>query len=466
MSYDGCDKRRRDMKNVAAILLAVLLAASLAGCGSGTSAQDTLSILMQTTSAMLGVSGYRMAGNINMDWGAGISGGQGQPVNMEIRAEVQNADGEMRQHMVATLGDYEVEAYIIGDVYYQYMPGQGWMKMSTGAYQTQNMSMGFVDAAQMETMMQMAKDAEVIEENDETIAVAFRLDEEYLQASLELYRKYIAEGDEQISEEWLQMAEEAISEFKAEIRIWISKADDLIQRMEMEYTMGGQSEVGKMSDTAIREVDERNREVEHHRSPLLMLFAFIAAIGCVLGAWIILEGRTNPDPSSTRSSGAQMDPIYRLERDPIGMSFWEYETALPGDLAEEQTTDVTGPTSPAKTFVVRATVPTGASDDGFRGTVQRLDLVPGTAVRIESGERDLDAFLLAALGGATSGPGVPDALASVEGVRVAQREYGWGLSDYVWYRDGALFVYHGGPEWGYPLLATWFAHPELVAVAE
>jgi len=249
------------MKRIAAVLLVAVLAFSLAGCKGGSSAQDTLSILMEATAAMSEVSGYRMGGTITMDAGTATAGGQSQPVNMEIRAEVQNADSEMRQHMFATIGDYEVEAYIIGDVYYQNLPGQGWMKMSTGAYQAQNMSMGFVDAAQMEIMAQVAKDAEVIEENDETVALSFRLDEEYLQASLELYRKYIAEGNEQLPEEWLQMAEETISDFQAEIRLRIGKADDLIQRMEMEYVMGGQSQVGEVASSMQMDFFDYNEDI-------------------------------------------------------------------------------------------------------------------------------------------------------------------------------------------------------------
>jgi hypothetical protein len=261
MTYDECNERRKSMKRIAVALLIAVLAVSVAGCKGGSSAQDTLSILTEATAAMSDVSGYRMSGTIEMDAGTVDASGQSQPVNMEVTADVQNADGEMRQHMFATIGDYEVEAYIIGDVYYQNMPGQGWMKMSTGAYQAQNMNMGLVDTAQMEIMAQVAKDAEVIEENDEMIGLSFHLDQEYLQASLELYRKYIEEGNEQLPEEWLKMAEETISDFQADIRIWLSKADDLIQRMEMEYTMGGQSQMGEVKSSMQMDFFDYNGDI-------------------------------------------------------------------------------------------------------------------------------------------------------------------------------------------------------------
>jgi len=239
------------MKRTAAVLLVAALVVSLTGCGGGgetSDAADTFALLVDSTQAMTDVGSYRMSGSIEMDSGTG-TGAESQTISMDIRADVQNGTDGMRQHMFVILGDYEVEAYIVGGVYYQNLPGQGWMKMSTSAYMSQNMSLGIVDAEQMQMMAELAKDAQVIEENDETIGISFQLNQEYMQASLDLYRKQIEEGDEPVSEEWLQMAEEAMSDFRAEINIWLSKADNLMQRMEMTYSMGGQSEMGEITSS-------------------------------------------------------------------------------------------------------------------------------------------------------------------------------------------------------------------------
>jgi Family of unknown function (DUF6612) len=257
------------MKHIAATLAVVLLIISLTGCGGGEGGDATtnLSVLVESTKAMTEVSGYRMNGTIAMDSGTGQAGAQSQPISMDIRAEVQNADEGMRQHMFVTIGDYEVEAYIVDGVYYQNLPGQGWMKMSSAAYMSQNMSLGLVDAAQMEMMAQLAKEAEVLEEDDETMVISFRLDEEYLQASLDLYREYMKQGEQQIDEKWLQMAEESITDFQAEIRIKINKSDYLIQRMEMSYAMAGLSELGEVNSSMVTDFYDYGADIEIELPP-------------------------------------------------------------------------------------------------------------------------------------------------------------------------------------------------------
>lgn len=241
-------------RTIAASLIALLLLAS-AGCGGGDKdeARDGLSLLMEASQAMLEVSGYRMSGTVGMEVGAPGGGGQGQAMTVDLTADVQNADDGMRQRMLIDMGGYEVEAYIIGGVYYQNVPGQGWTKTSTGAYLSQGMNLGVVDAEQMEMMADMAEDIEVVEESDEVFALSFRLDQEYAQAVMDLYRKYVDEQDEGVSEEWLSMAEEAMADFHAELRIWLNRADKLMRRMEMSYVMGGMSEIGEV--TSSMEVD-------------------------------------------------------------------------------------------------------------------------------------------------------------------------------------------------------------------
>ena len=61
---------------------------------------------------------------------------------------------------------------------------------------------------------------------------------DYFQESMEIYRDYMEEAGEQLPAEWLEMVEN-ISDFRAEMRIWIRKDDELFQRMEMDYEMSG-----------------------------------------------------------------------------------------------------------------------------------------------------------------------------------------------------------------------------------
>lgn len=247
------------MKKIAAAVIATIIILSVVGCGGGSQIEPT-PLLIESAGAMSEVSSYRMSGTIEMSSGSGSPGVQSQPVGMEIVADVQNTGGEVRQHMYITVGDYEIEAYIIGGVYYQDLPGQGWMKMSTGAYRTQNMNLGLVDAEQMGLMAELAKNAEVIEENDEQVSLSFQLDKEYFDASMELYRQYIDEEGQQLPEELLQI-EEAISDFQAEIRIWLLKSDNLIERMTMSYAMTGLPQVGEVSSSMLMDFSDYNQDI-------------------------------------------------------------------------------------------------------------------------------------------------------------------------------------------------------------
>ncbi|RJP34759.1 MAG: hypothetical protein C4536_02140 [Actinobacteria bacterium] len=235
---------------MAIALFVVVTVACLAGCGGGSGASDTsdaIALLMASTQAMSELSGYRMSGTVTLSSGDD-AGGQSQPVSMEITADIQNADGEMRQHMFVTIGGYEVEAYIIGGIYYQNVPGQGWQKSSVGAYQAQGINLGLVGADQMELMAQMARDARVADDSDETVTISIHLDQEYFHASIDIYRDYIEEANEQMPEEWLAMVEE-INDFQADMNISLRKADDLFQSMDMSYTMSGLTQVGTVSSS-------------------------------------------------------------------------------------------------------------------------------------------------------------------------------------------------------------------------
>ena len=255
------------MKRFAGMLVMAVLVLSFAGCGGGSesNATESLSLLVDSTRAMTEVSGYRMSGTIEMAMGAASAGGQ--VMTMEVDAEAQNVDGDTRQHMFVNVEGYEVEAYIVGGVYYQNVPGQGWMKMSTAAYMSQNMNLGLVDAEQMEMMARLAKDAEVVEESGDTLVMSFHLGQEYVQASLDLYRKSMEEGQEPLPEEWLQMAEEYMSGFQADLIVRINQTDKLIQRMEMSYIMKGMPEVGDVESSTEMDFYDYGQDIEIELPP-------------------------------------------------------------------------------------------------------------------------------------------------------------------------------------------------------
>jgi len=250
------------MRRIAAAILIALLVISFAGCGGGSdesaTSSDAVSLLLASTQAMSELKGYRMNGSISL--GMDAAGSQGDAISMDVEAEIQNSDGEMRQHMFVSISGYEVEAYIIGGIYYQNVPGQGWQKSSVAANQMQGLSLGMVDAAQMEMMAQMAKNSEIFEEDDGTVALSIQLDQDYFQASMDLYYDYMEETGQQVPEDWNDMVE-AITDFQAEIRIWVTKPDNLFKRMEMTYEMSGLPQVGTVTSSMDVSFSDYNEDI-------------------------------------------------------------------------------------------------------------------------------------------------------------------------------------------------------------
>ncbi|MBN2028596.1 MAG: hypothetical protein JW854_17730 [Actinobacteria bacterium] len=240
------------MRRIAAVIMIAVLVISFAGCGGGSdesaSSSDAVSLLLASTQAMSELNGYRMSGSISLGMEGDAAGGQDDAISMDVDAEIQNSDGEMRQHMFVSMSGYEVEAYIIGGVYYQNVPGQGWQKSSVAANQMQGLSLGMVDAAQMEMMAGTAKASQIFEEDDETVALSIQLDQDYFQASMDLYYDYIEETGQQVPEGWDEMVG-AITDFQAEIRIWVTKPGNLFKRMEMTYKMSGLPQVGTVTSS-------------------------------------------------------------------------------------------------------------------------------------------------------------------------------------------------------------------------
>jgi len=253
------------MKKVALIIAAAMVASLLAGCGGGSGVSggsNALALLLEATEAMKGTGGYRMRGDIEIGMGAGSA-----PIAMEIRADVQNATDGMRQHMFVTMGGFEAEAYIVGDTYYQNTPGEGWRKMSLGLYKAQNMNMGLADVDQVELMAKMAADSRILEEKDGRVGIAFHLGKEYFDASMQAYRKYLEEGGQEVSPEWLDMIEGSVKDFGADIRMWIGTTSGLIERMEIEYSMSGVPQVGEITSSTRLDLYDHDQALEIELPP-------------------------------------------------------------------------------------------------------------------------------------------------------------------------------------------------------
>lgn len=253
-------------KIVAAAFLTAALCICLSGCG-GDSGNGALSLLMESSRSMSEVSGYRMRGSLDMSAEGSDAGGGTWSMVADIEAEVQVCEGEMRQHMTMTMDGEKIDSYIIGDEYYQHIPGQGWMRMHVGAYKTQNLGMGLMDPEEMELMAGMASKAEVIEEGGEEICLSFHLDEDFFKASLEISRRYLEEGGQAVPDEWLKQAEEAVSSFQADIRIWLWQESKLIDRIETAYTMGGVSPVGDITNSMQLQMYDYNQDIEVELPP-------------------------------------------------------------------------------------------------------------------------------------------------------------------------------------------------------
>lgn len=234
----------KSVKVIAIILILPMSASLVSGCKGDSPQYDAMQLLNEATEAVSAAGGYRLKGDIEMGMGEGSA-----PVAMAITAEIQNAPDGMRQHMYVEMGGFEAEAYMVGDTYYQYAPGQGWRKMSLGLYKAQNMNMGLVDADQMELMAKMAADSRVLEENDGRVGVSFHLGKEYFDASMTMYREYVEESGGEVSEDWLRMVEESITDFSADISVWIDTSSRLIERMEISYSMAGIPQVGEVTSS-------------------------------------------------------------------------------------------------------------------------------------------------------------------------------------------------------------------------
>jgi hypothetical protein len=262
------------MKKVITTLLLLtlfILAAGGTGCGneSNQSEENTqaMSMLLESSQAMSNVSGYRMDGEMLMDAGGSEAASMGLPMTVDIQAEIKITDGKINEHMKLitkseSIGTYETDSYIIGNQFYQYVPGQGWFRMDYGVYMTQNMNIGLLDSNQMEVMAKMARNAEIIGREGGKIGLFFHLSEEFFKTVLESASQSAGEGGQPLPEEWLQQAEGILSGIEADVTIWLWEDSNLVDRMEYKATMGGMPPLENIEQTMLVKMFDYNQNIE------------------------------------------------------------------------------------------------------------------------------------------------------------------------------------------------------------
>lgn len=249
-------------KAVPFLVLAMLLPAAL-GCGGGSGGEasqgDALALLMESSKAMSTLSGYRMNGRMEVGMGKEDASGGGS-LSMEISSEIDNTGESPSQRITVKMGSIASEAYIVGDYYYQEVPGQGWIKMNVAQYRAQNLSMGMMDPRQWDYLAEAAEGIVVEEKTEEASVVSLELGEEFFRQSFESYQESLSGEEREQMREWISLMEESAGGFTANIRLWIGEKDRLMRRMEMSYRMQN-AQVGLLTGVAELEISDYNADI-------------------------------------------------------------------------------------------------------------------------------------------------------------------------------------------------------------
>lgn len=234
------------MKRIIVALLAVSLFLVVTGCG-GEEEIDPQALLAETVKAMAGVSGYRIYGSTSttMEETQTEAESATDSMSMEVSGEVQIVEEVTYQHLTATGEGETMQAYIIGDDYYDYTPQDGWTH-SPG----RGLGTTALDARQMELVAASAEDIKVIQDGEKLIKVILHLGEDYFRATLDAYVQQLQEKGREINEQWRAAMEEAIGQTRAEVRLWIFRDSRLIESIEMDYEIGGEAAGKKLSSSS------------------------------------------------------------------------------------------------------------------------------------------------------------------------------------------------------------------------
>lgn len=237
------------MKRTVVLMLVLISALVWSGCGAK-KATDPQTIFSESAREMALVSGYRIHGSMSIEALDAEGNAAGDPLVMEVNGQVEMADGAANQYLVAAMGPYESEAYIIGTDYYQNMAGQGWAHIGVEEVTSQNPSMGVMNAEQMEFIAGIAESTEIIKEDEQEVGLVIRLGEDFFRATLETYLRRLDEEGKAMDEEERRAGEEAVSQMQAEMRIWIKKDTRLISAVEVDYEVNSEAMGGRVRNAS------------------------------------------------------------------------------------------------------------------------------------------------------------------------------------------------------------------------
>lgn len=219
------------LSSLAVLAMALSLAA---GCGGSSPRAlegngDTGLLLKEAGQAVSKASSYRINGTMQVQ-SQGSQPGQDMNITETEQGEVQQSQEGVKQHWVLSSGDMKQESYTIGQDYYAYVEGKGWMHTSVGSSQAPNGGLGVVDIQQLGLMADMAQELKTFEQNSDSIGISFRLGEDFFKASF-------ASAGQGVSQEWLDSAQQLLSGLEANVRMWLLKDSMLVDRVEMDSDM-------------------------------------------------------------------------------------------------------------------------------------------------------------------------------------------------------------------------------------
>ena len=194
-------------KAAPAAAAACLALAALAGCaGKVPGQEERLEWIRKAYGNLAEASGYRYRAEISysfpeMDETTRARLAAAIPSSLRLEGEVQQSQGDYRQHAVGTGAGGKLELYVIGGISYRKEGEGGWTATDTAAYRLNISNLYFMAPEDFESMLSFAGDIDLVEDSEQRLVLSFKVGSEYLLSSLEKSRELYA------SEEQLQVYE-------------------------------------------------------------------------------------------------------------------------------------------------------------------------------------------------------------------------------------------------------------------
>jgi len=186
---------------------ACLALVALIGCARKVPSQEErLEWIRKAYSNLAEASGYRYRAEISysfpeMDETTRARLAAAIPSSLHLEGEVQQSQGDYRQHAVGTGAVGKLELYVIGGISYKKEGDGGWTATDTAAYRLNISNLYFMAPEDFESMLSFAGDIDLVEDSEQRLVLSFKVGSEYLLSSLEKSRElYASEGQLQVYE--------------------------------------------------------------------------------------------------------------------------------------------------------------------------------------------------------------------------------------------------------------------------